>query len=98
MITEDIQTSPPVVSLGESLGDAVVFGGSVTSSATVPDFIPADQAYFWSTDGRSPSGRPWRTSQPVGLGPGDESEGPGLLDRSLRARTQARRRARAPGM
>jgi hypothetical protein len=36
-------------------GFSVAFAGSVSTSQTIPDFIPADQAYFWSV--------PWQESE-----------------------------------
>jgi hypothetical protein len=56
MITEHNLTNTLPITVAELFGSATVeFGGSVVHSRTIPDFIPADQAYFWSV--------PWQAAE-----------------------------------
>jgi hypothetical protein len=56
MITEAFSPASPESTIAESfLSVAVAFAGSVHTSSSIPAFIPADQAYFWSI--------PWQESE-----------------------------------
>jgi hypothetical protein len=49
MIVESMSRDASGASVAEAFGGGtMVFGGNVTLSPTIPTFIPADQAYYWS--------------------------------------------------
>jgi hypothetical protein len=49
MPTESLCDDGPLTTIIESFGgDVMHLAGSITSSDSIPSFIPADQAYFWS--------------------------------------------------
>jgi len=55
MVTEAIPTTPHTPTLESFDGVTVAFAGSVSTSSSIPAFIPADQAYFWSV--------PWQEAE-----------------------------------
>jgi hypothetical protein len=49
MPTESLSSDAPLTTVIESFGGSVMhLGGNITLSESIPSFIPADQAYFWS--------------------------------------------------
>lgn len=48
MLIESIPHDTPTTIVAEASHRALVVVGNVTLSSTIPAFIPADQAYYWS--------------------------------------------------
>ncbi len=55
MVTEALPSAAEKTVTESFAGFSVAFAGSVSTSPTMPAFIPAEQAYFWSV--------PWQESE-----------------------------------